>query len=157
VPWDVAQSVRHRVAALAPPSGTVLGAAAVAGRAVAPAVLRAVVGEVNEEGLLAALDAACAARLLGEGGVGGYQFAHDVIREVVETDLGAARRAVLHRRVAQALEAQPGAAPPERVAYHYARSDARDKAALYLERAGDQAREQYANSAAEAFYRDAAD
>jgi tetratricopeptide (TPR) repeat protein len=40
------------------------------------------------------------------------------------------------------------------LAYHYGRSDAHDKALLYLERAGDGAREQAAHVAAEGYYRD---
>jgi hypothetical protein len=56
-----------------------------------------------EDALVTALDAACRARLLEEEGAD-YQFVHDVIAEVVEADLGSARRALLHRRVAEALD-----------------------------------------------------
>lgn len=48
---------------------------------------------------------------------------------------GAARRAVLHRRVAEALEREPGELPVEQLAYHYSRSGERLKAATYLEEA----------------------
>jgi hypothetical protein len=64
----------------------VLGVAAVDGRTVPPAVLVAA-GQAEREAL-AALDAACRARLLVLQGADGYQFAHDVIREVIEADLG---------------------------------------------------------------------
>ena len=50
--------------------------------------------------------------LLLEDGDDAYAFSHDVIREVVEADVGAARRAVLHRRVAEALEREPAGARP---------------------------------------------
>ncbi|HVA91969.1 MAG TPA: hypothetical protein VNL71_19250, partial [Chloroflexota bacterium] len=83
----------------------------------------------------------------------GYRFAHDVIREVVEEDLGAARRASLHRRVAEVLEGESGHRPVEALAYHFARSDAWEKAVFYLEQAGDRAAAQYAVSSAEHFYR----
>src|SRR5205085_1618087 len=86
-----------------------------------------------------------------------YAFAHDVIREVVEADVGAARRAVLHRRVAAALEAEPACASPEVLAYHYTRSGQADKAVPYLEQAGDQAWAQRAHGAAESHYREVVD
>jgi tetratricopeptide (TPR) repeat protein len=105
--------------------------------------------------VLTACDAACRARLLEEVGANGYRFAHDAIREVVEADLGAARQAVLHRRVAEALEQQAGEPPVELVAYHYARSDAQERALSYLEQAADRAAAQAAYAAAEGYYRDA--
>jgi len=106
---------------------------------------------------VAALDAALRAHLLEEDGAEGYRFAHGVIREVVEDDLGAARRALLHRRVAETLERALGAPPVEALAYHYGQSGVRDKAALYAEQAGDRAWAQFAHAAAEGHYRDAAD
>src|SRR5262249_52446525 len=63
VPWDIAQGIRQRVAALPDAARAVLAAAAVAGRRVEPALLGAVVGR-PEEDVLAGLDAAGAARLL---------------------------------------------------------------------------------------------
>jgi tetratricopeptide (TPR) repeat protein/transcriptional regulator with XRE-family HTH domain len=156
VPWDLAQTVRQRVAALPEATRQVLGVAAVAGREVGGTLLLAVVA-LPEEGILAALEVACQAHLLEDTGESGYRFAHDVIREVVEADLGTARRTVLHRQVAEALENRPGEPPLERLAYHYARADVLDKAALYLERAGDQAQAQYAHAAAVDYYRELVD
>ncbi len=151
VPWDVAASVRQRVAALPLPAQRVLGAAAVVGRVASRAVLAAVIGDVEEQ-LLAGLDAACRARLLVEAGEEAYQFAHDVIREVVEADLGAGRRASLHQRIAQALEIAAGDPQIDLLAYHYARSDDQARATTYLAVAADKARAQYAHDAAIAYY-----
>jgi tetratricopeptide (TPR) repeat protein/transcriptional regulator with XRE-family HTH domain len=151
VPWDVAHSVRQRVAALPPATWDILGAAAVAGRVVPRSVL-VTAAACPEHAVLATLEAACAARLLAEADERDYQFVHDMIREVVEADLSAARRATLHRRVAEALEAGPGDPPVAALAYHYGRSDALDKAVFYLERAGDQARDRFANAAAKEYY-----
>jgi tetratricopeptide (TPR) repeat protein len=156
VPWDVAASVRQRVAALPLPAQRVLGVAAVVGRVSSRALLAAVVGDAEEQ-LLAGLEAACRARLLVEAGESGYQFAHDVVREVVEADLGAGRRAYLHQRIAQALEAAAGEPQVDVLAYHYARSDAQARAATYLALAADKARAQYANEAAIGYYRDLVD
>jgi hypothetical protein len=103
LPWDLAHSIRQRVAALPQAAREVVSVAAVAGRTVPRPVLAAVVGRPEEE-LLTALEAACRMQVLEEEGAEAYHFLHDVTREVVEADLGAARRMVLHRHVAEALE-----------------------------------------------------
>ncbi len=147
VPWDVMHSIRQRVAALPDEAQALLGVAAVAGRRTARSLLFQVVAR-PEGAVVAALDAACAARLLEEAGQTTYRFVHDVIREVVEASLGAARRSVLHRDIALALEALSGDPPVEEVAYHYAQSEEHAQAALWLERAGDRAAAEYAHAAA---------
>ena len=154
VPWDLTAGVRQRLALLPAAGQEILGAAAVAGRSVSRALLVAIAEQPLHEVLLG-LEAACRARLLLEDGEDGYAFAHDVIREVLEADLGAARRAVLHLRVAEALERAPSDVPPERLAYHYTGGGAPDKALVSLERAGDHAWGQRAHGAAEAYYRQA--
>ena len=156
VPWDVAQGVRQRIAQLPEPARQVLGEAAVVGRHVTRTLLMAIAGLAEEE-VLAGLEAACHARLLLEDGDDAYAFAHDVIRDVVEADLGAARRAMLHRRVAEALEGAPTEASTELLTYHYARSGDTDKAVQYLELAGDHALAQQAYGAAESHYREVVD
>ncbi len=155
VPWDVAQGIRQRVAALPAPAQEVLGVAAVLGRVVQPTELTAVV-EQPPYVVLAGLEAAGRARLLVEDG-GAYHFAHDLIRDVVEADVGVARRLVLHRRVAEMLAQDVDPCPLAQVAYHYGRSDAPRRAIPYLEQAGDQARIQAAYAAAEDSYRAALD
>jgi len=156
VPWNLAQSVRQRLEALQEAARELLGVAAIVGRIVPRPVLMAAMARTESE-ILPALEAVCQARLLEEAGSADYRFAHDVIREVVEEDLGAARRAALHRRVAEALEEESGQRAVEALAYHFAHSDAWSKAALYLEQAGDRAAAQYAGSTAEHFYRSALD
>jgi tetratricopeptide (TPR) repeat protein/DUF971 family protein len=153
VPWDLAQGVRQRVALLPPAAQHLLGVAAIAGRRAQGTVLLAAAGQAEDD-MLDGLEAACRAHLLLEEGEDAYVFAHDVIREVVEGDLGAARRVVLHRRVAEALEAQAEAAAPELLAYHYGRSLQHEKALPHLEAAGDRALAQYAYERAESHYRD---
>ncbi len=155
VPWDVRQSLRQRVAALPRPAQTMLGAAAVVGRRVSRALLVSAL-ERPEDEVLDALEDAARARLLVEAGPDTYQFAYDVIREVIESGLGAGRRTVLHRRVAEALERARGERSAEALAYHYGRGDAPEKAVLYLELAGDRALGRYATEAAEAYYRETA-
>jgi tetratricopeptide (TPR) repeat protein/transcriptional regulator with XRE-family HTH domain len=152
VPWDVAQGVRQRVAALAPLAHELLDVAAVVGRQAPWRVLQGVVAQ-PEEAVVAALEEACQARLLEEEPEG-YRFAHDVIREVVEGQLSQGRRLLLHWRIAETLEAAEGEPPVELLAYHYSQGDVHDKAVHYLEQAGERAQAQYAHAAAEAYYRE---
>ncbi len=162
IPWDVAQGVRQRVALLPEAAREALGAAAVAGRRARVALLAEALGRPVGE-MLDGLEAACRARLLVEDGDDAYAFAHDVIREVVEGDVGAARRAALHRRVAQALERGHGQgddgdgnrAAPELLVYHYEAGGDVAAAARAAEEAGDRAWGQRALAAAEGSYGEA--
>ncbi len=154
VPWDVAQSIRQRVAALPDAARRLLAVAAVAGRVVARSVLLEVL-DVPADTALEALEAACQAGLLSEVGPDGYEFPHDLIREGIGGDLSAARRAALHLRLAEAIERRPGMADnsPELLAYHFMRAGERVHASVHLERAGDRAAAMRASAEAEEAYR----
>ncbi len=154
-PWDVTQSVRQRVLAVPELAQETLGVAAVAGRQVTRGVLlSALLRPGRDEGdLLDALDAACAARLLAEDGPDAYAFPHDLVREVVADDLSAARRALYHRRLAEALEQAPGDTPLEDLAYHFERAGEPQRAVAYLQRSAERALAMHANAAAEGSYR----
>ncbi len=156
VPWDIAETVRQRVAVLPEVARELLSAVAVADRTIARATIVAVAERHgrDEPETLTALDAACRARMLVEVGDVDYQFAHNLIREVIWNDLSAGQRGLLHRQIAEALERQPGGAPPEALAYHFARCGEREKAALYMEQAGDRAQAMHATTAAERYYRE---
>ncbi len=152
LPETVIQSVRQRIAALAEGSREALQAAAVVGRETPGTLLAAM--PLRSDQLLPALEAACEAGLLEERD-GGYRFVHDIIQEVVETDLGTARRMLLHQRVAEALETEGQAGGAENLAYHFERAGLVERALPYLERAGDRARERLAHAAAADHYRSA--
>jgi tetratricopeptide (TPR) repeat protein len=125
----------------------------VVGRVVPPALLIAVATQPEEE-VLAALESAAQARLLRDEGHT-YQFAHDVIREVIETDVGVARRQLLHRRVAEAIEVLYVHRLPEyfeMLAFHYQQSETWEKALEYLMKSGDKAAGAGATQEALAFY-----
>jgi tetratricopeptide (TPR) repeat protein/transcriptional regulator with XRE-family HTH domain len=156
VPWTVAETIRQRVAALPEAAQHLLGVAAVMGRTISSDVLLqgATRSGRGLEDLLEALEACCRVRLLAEVEGQEYQFAHDLVREVVLADLGTARRALLHRRVAEVLEHRPEGATLAVLAYHYAQSGEAEKAVLYLERAGDAARARYAHAEAAEAYRE---
>lgn len=151
VPWDVAQSVRQRVATLAEAVRGTLQAAAVIGRVVPPTLLVRVCAWPEAE-TIAALATLRAAGMLGERD-GNYHFAHDVIRDVVESDAGSAQRIALHRRIGDALERAAGELPVEALAYHYEAGHAPEQAVLYLDRAGDRAAGRAAFATAEGHYR----
>jgi tetratricopeptide (TPR) repeat protein/transcriptional regulator with XRE-family HTH domain len=154
IPWSLAQSIRQRVALLPGPAAEVLAVAALIGRVVPHQLLLRVAGPPEQE-VFAVLEAAQRARLL-QVEAGEYQFAHDLIREVLEDEVGAARRAALHRRIGEGLEQEPGEPPLDRLAYHFERAGDRGRAARYLELAGDRAQAQQAHTAAEEYYRVAA-
>jgi len=161
VPWDVAQGVRQRVALLPAAARETLGAAAVVGRSAGAALIAAALERSVGEAL-DGLEMACRARLLAEDGDDAYAFAHDVIREVVEGDLSAARRAALHRRIAEALERGHGRrddggvqVAPELLAYHHGAGGDAAAAARAAEEAGDRAWGQRAPAAAEGSYGEA--
>jgi len=154
VPWTVAQVIGQRVAALPGPAKELLSVAAVAGRVVPHTLLAQVTGSDDEQ-VLEAVETALDARLLAEDGPDGYRFTHDLIRETVENGLSAARRRRLHRRIARALEHEPGASA-ESLAFHFSHSGEDGTAAGYLELAGDQAQQRVAYAAAAEFYAAAA-
>ena len=105
--------------------------------------------------MLAALNAASRAGLLVEEGGLEHRFAHDVIREVVEDDLGAGRRRALHHRVGEALEQLSGTAAE--LGWHFLEGHAPERALPYLILAGDQAEAVFAHGEAERHYRIALD
>jgi tetratricopeptide (TPR) repeat protein/transcriptional regulator with XRE-family HTH domain len=155
VPWDVAETVRQRVAALAAPAPALLSAAAVVGRRVPRVTLMPLAAGLgwDQATAIAALEAALRGRLLVEDDQA-YQFAHDLIREVVAGDLSAGRRSALHLQVANVLEHGAGEPPVEALAYHYARAGDSEKAVVYLERSGARALGMHANAEAEGHYSD---
>jgi predicted ATPase len=154
IPWNLAQSVKQRISVLPDDAREVLSLAALIGRRVPRSLVAAMAG-AGREATLMGLAMACHAGLLEEAEGGDYHFVHDVVREVIERDLGGPVRAALHRRIGEALELTGG--PPESLAYHYVRSFDDDKAILYLERAGERAESQHANASAEGYYRELAD
>lgn len=156
VPWNVAETIRQRIAALPERTSDLLAAAAVLAQPASRTLLAAIAQypEADEDEAAGALDAACRARLLAVGSNDLYQFAHNIVRDVVWADLGTATRATLHRRAAEALERPPDSTHVEALAYHYSRCGEQEKAAEYLERAGDRARGMHANGAAEGYYRE---
>src|SRR5262249_25097908 len=151
VPWDVAQSIRLRVADLPVPTQELLGAAAVVGRTV-PCALLLALADQPEQVVLAALKVAHHAKLLVRTARDAYALAHDLVREAVEAALSTGQRKALHRRVAVTLERAAPTEHAEELADHFTRGGQPERALPYALRAGDQAEAVYAHSEAEQHY-----
>jgi DNA-binding SARP family transcriptional activator len=110
VPTGVRDVVRSRVARLAPADVELLTTAAVLGQHLDLGLLADVVG-VDAASLLERLEPAMAAGIVVEGGgPGRFRFSHGLVNETLYEDLGVGRRARLHQRAAEAIEARHGGA-----------------------------------------------
>lgn len=115
-------------------------------------------GDFSEEELVSALDELWRRRLVREVDRADYDFSHGKIREVAYTGLSSPLRQFLHRRLAQALEVVHATdlnPLSGRIAGHYLRAGAPDKALDYYVRAADHAASLYAYGEAEALYAEA--
>lgn len=79
----------------------------------------------DEDDLAELLDEACTLGIVRElsGALDSYQFRHRLVREVLEASIGTNRRARIHKRAIESLEAQQVAGEPvaiEHLARHYA-------------------------------------
>jgi len=113
----------------------------------------------SEDEILDAFDRLLRAQLIKEVEVGmegsSYDFNHDKIREVAYQQMSGARRQQVHRRVGEALEIEYRHRLDEGVsqlAYHFVAGGDREKAGRYSIKAGDRARELYANEEAIVYY-----
>ena len=137
LPRTVQQVIQARLSRLTEPSREWLGAAAVLGHSFTLPMLRALT-QAEDEALVEAIETWMQRGLVREEAMG-FAFSHDKIRQVAYQTLSRARRQMLHRRVAELLEAAVPPADAATLAYHYARSDEPLKALPYLTHAGEQA------------------
>jgi class 3 adenylate cyclase len=162
LPQSVREVIGRRVERLGPDARTALSAAAVIGRDFELDLLLAVV-ELAQPRLLDLLDQAVAASLLKENRerAGRFTFTHALVEHALYEDLGATRRALLHRQVAEALEEQFGDQAGDRLgelAGHWAAavvSSDTAKATHYARRAAERALTQLAPDEAARWYRQA--
>jgi class 3 adenylate cyclase/tetratricopeptide (TPR) repeat protein len=162
LPQSVREVIGRRVERLGPDARTALSAAAVIGRDFDLDLLSEMV-ELSEDRLLDLLELGVAASLLTESPqqAGRFTFSHALVEHTLYDDLGRARRARLHKRVAVALEEQCGDEPGERLgelAGHWAAavvSSDNAKALHYARRAAEHALEQLAPAEAARWYRQA--
>jgi DNA-binding SARP family transcriptional activator len=110
LPDRVMATIEGRLALLTPSTLDVLGVASVIGREFGTELLAASSG-TGEAEVVTAVEELVKRRLVGERGAGIYDFSHESIREVTYSRLGADRRRLLHRGIAQAQIASGGSAP----------------------------------------------
>jgi class 3 adenylate cyclase len=163
LPDSVREVLGARIARLGAESGRVLGLAAVIGRDFDFDLL-ARATKLRENALLDVLDRAAEAALIHEldDGIGRYHFAHGLIQQALYQELGATRRAMAHRTVAQALDELCGHRPAQRIgelARHWCyapQPDDAPKAISYAYQAGNAALSALAPADAIDFYAAAA-
>ncbi|HEV8651852.1 MAG TPA: AAA family ATPase [Actinomycetes bacterium] len=157
-PLGVRELLATRVAAVGGTARQVLAAAAVIGRSFDLDTVREASGRGEEE-TVAALEELAGRGLVRELGQDGYDFVHERLRAAADEQTSLARRRLLHRRVAEALERRaPGrdaGAAAARAARHWHAAGRDAEAAAAFRRAGDHARALYANRDALAHYRSA--
>jgi hypothetical protein len=140
VPALLRQVIAGRLARLGDEDRLLLAVAAVLGQE--PTFdLWATVADVEEEALFATAERAIAARTLETTGEG-VRFTHALIREVLYTGVLAPRRWAWHRRAGETLLLTPHP-DPDAVAHHL-RQAGDPRAADWLIRAGERARQAYA-------------
>ncbi len=164
LPDGVKEVIAWRLGRLDPPTVELLRVAAVIGRDVDASLLEGVV-LLGEDEFLAALEDALAAGLLVESdeNPGSYLFSHALIRETLYEGMSVPRRARVHKRVGEAIEASQGRRNvrylPE-LAHHFTRAGApedAEKAITYALRAGEQATTMLAHEEAAEHYARALD
>lgn len=142
LPEALREAVRNRLRRISKQARTILEVAAVYGRRFDLSVLSAVTAE-SELPLLDIVEDLTTRQVLREDEDGHYDFFHDKIREVAYHDLSTMRCRLLHRRVAEVLEAW-GNHPPGALAEHFEKGQTWDKAITYLAQAAEQARKLFA-------------
>ncbi len=157
LPTTIRAAVLERLEPLSAGEFEILAQAAVIGRRFGTALLEATL-DAPREGVRRTLAHARALQLIVEESGDDFRFRHALTREAIyESFLGIERRE-LHRRIALQLEAgDPGAHASVDLAYHWWSARDGEKAALYGERAGDEAMRVFAYDEAVRFYRYAAE
>lgn len=155
IPQSVRGAILARVERLPAPAQEVLRLAAILGREFDFETLQAAsrgeaLSSLDEDALIAALERAERAQLIGEAPRAGrltFTFAHALIPFALRENLSGLRRQRLHRRVAAAIESlRPN--DIEALAYHFAAAGERGQAIEYSRLAARRAEALYAYEAA---------
>ncbi len=164
VPDDVRRMIESQLHHLSPTERDLLEAASVAGQEVVVPLVAAALGcEVGDAELRCEtlartrrfLDVAGTTEWPDGGVTRRYAFTHELHRRVAYEGIPEGRRARLHRRVGEALEAAHGAQAVDiaaQLALHFERGRDRERALRYLTAAGARARRRFANREAIAYF-----
>lgn len=160
LPEPIAAVLERRLDRLSSGCQTLLSKAAILGGSFELSQLLPMANEQDEDIILDLLEEALHAGLLTEEGIGAhitYHFWHPLIISHLYERLSAARRAQLHRRAAEAIQASHTFSQPEKVAativYHLTRGGGNSiQIAHYAELAGNQAYSLAAYSEAQQYY-----
>ena len=145
--------IAARLAQLSPQARALIELAAIIGREFTFDVLQQASGD-DEEMLVRGLDELWQRRIIREISTNAYDFSHGKLRDVAYASLSAARRRLLHRRVAEALvalHADELDSVCAQVAAHYQQAGWIEQAIEYYRRAAEAARQVYANQTAIAY------
>ncbi len=154
VPDQVRRLFTDRIAALDGAAAQVLDAVVVVGRHADPSLLAAVSGRSLDE-TDNALDSLTRRGMVGESDDGTVTIAHEYLAAVVTGRHTAARRRLLHRRAAVALEARPRPGSAIRIARHRLTAGDDRLAATWFRVAGDEAAAVFAHGEAIEHYESA--
>ncbi|HZU68694.1 MAG TPA: AAA family ATPase [Ktedonobacteraceae bacterium] len=153
LPPTVQSVLAARLAQLSPLAREIANVAAVIGRAFTFDVLVKASGE-SEDAVVHGLDELWQRHIVREQGGSmdqAYDFSHDKLRKQAYDALSPAHRRLLHRRVAEALEAvfeEEVDGVSGQVAFHYEQAGLPERAIPYYRRAGEYSMGIYANAEA---------
>lgn len=155
LPPRIAALLSARLGQLSPAVRDIAELAATIGRSFHVDLLARAGSGMDEEHFVRALDELWRRGIVRERDDGSYDFSHDKLREVALVELSPARRRLLHRRIAAAIEALP--VHPElrngRAAAHYEHAGRTVRAVLAYTTAAERARRVFAYAEAAGHYR----
>jgi predicted ATPase/DNA-binding SARP family transcriptional activator len=155
LPTKVQAVILQRLALLSPIARKVVDIGAVFGKPFSANLVIAV-GHLEEDELVLALDELWQKRIIAEWSPNTYEFTHEKLREVAYAEMSAPLRRLLHKRIAEAVEAlYSGNLDPliGQIAVHYDHAGLPEKAVPYYNAAGAAAAAIYANEEAIALLR----
>lgn len=147
IPRKVQAIISGRLAQLSAPARELAYLAAAIGRAFALDLLIQA-GHTDDESIVRALEELCQKRIVQEHSPNNYDFTHDKLREIAYIEIGGPQRWLLHRRIAQALEAMNAddlSPMSGQIAWQYERAAVFDRAIANYQGAAAAAQRLYAN------------
>lgn len=148
LPSRVYTVIQTRLQQLSPTGRALAGLAATIGRSFSIEIL-SLASEMDDEALVLGMDELWRRQIVREQNNLFYDFSHDLIREVAYAEISPARRRLLHRRVARALEQIHAANLDEassQIAVHYEQAGLAEQAVGYYQRAAKVARSTFSNA-----------